>query len=182
MLRLRRPPPDSLGEALIENSQFAHTLAYSLGPLRPNPGKSSETPSRSGGGIYLSRVKRAFRPARLQSVFACGPAWTRTRDLFLIRDNCICCERLLLFKNTCKSLLFPSTVILYVHCCSGALSSNCRQMPRLRHLIPSTLMLIGLHGDSRFIQKKRSRTWLAPIRPGSFNGTAWRCRSFGTGA
>ena len=38
-------------------------LAYSPGPLPPNPLKSSETPACTGGGIYLLRVKSAFRSA-----------------------------------------------------------------------------------------------------------------------
>ncbi len=65
-------------------------------------------------------------------VFYCGPAWTRTRDLFLIRDNSACCGCLLLFKNACKSPLFTSMVVLHVYCCSRALSSNCRQSSDLR--------------------------------------------------
>src|SRR5215207_4905595 len=60
-------------------------------------------------------------------IYESGPAWTRTRDLFLIRDSCMCCGCSPLFQNTCKSLLFDSTSVLHVHCCSGALSSNCRQ-------------------------------------------------------
>ncbi len=55
-----------------------------------------------------------------------------SRDLFLIRDNCIYCGCSPLFKNTCKFLLFTSMVVLHVHCCSGALSSNCRQSSDLR--------------------------------------------------
>jgi hypothetical protein len=38
----------------------------------------------------------------------------------------------LLFKNACKSLLFSSMVVLHVHRCSRALSSNCRQSSDLR--------------------------------------------------
>src|SRR5215204_2447391 len=64
--------------------------------------------------------------------FPGGPAWTRTRDLFLIRDNCICSGCSPLFQNTCKSLLFDPTGVLHVRCCSGALSSNCRQWSGLR--------------------------------------------------
>src|SRR5918994_2779389 len=56
-----------------------------------------------------------------------GPAWTRTRDLFLIRDNSVCHSCSPPFKKCCKPALFLPTSVLCVHRCSGALSSNCRQ-------------------------------------------------------
>jgi hypothetical protein len=60
--------------------------------------------------------------------FSSGPAWTRTRDLFLIRDKTVCRGCSLLFDKSCKVAPFRSAVVVCVHRCSGALSSNCRQL------------------------------------------------------
>jgi hypothetical protein len=47
-------------------------------------------------------------------------------DLFLIRDNSVCRGRSLLFKKSCKLAPFLSMIVVRVHRCSRALSSNCR--------------------------------------------------------
>ncbi len=70
----------------------------------------------------LVRLLAVVTAQELALVHTEGP-----RDLFLISDNSLCYGCSLLFKSTCKSLLFLSMVILYVHSCSGALSSNRRQ-------------------------------------------------------
>jgi hypothetical protein len=73
--------------------------------------------------------------------FSGGPAWTRTRDLFLIRDKSVCRGCSLLFSKSCKVAVFQPTVVTSVRRCSRALSSNCRQLsdslPVWRDLLPS---------------------------------------------
>jgi len=49
----------------------------------------------------------------------------------------------LLFKNACKSLLFSSMVVLHVHRCSRALSSNCRQFSEFRRTGQAIQQLYG---------------------------------------
>ena len=98
--------------------------------------------SRSGSTFLAHRLHTglevfrnfyyALRFACKLRTFASRPAWTRTRDRFLIRDNRICYGGSQVFKNTCKTLLFTFMSVLHVHHCSGALSSNCRQSSDLR--------------------------------------------------
>jgi len=76
--------------------------------------------------------------------FPGGPAWTRTRDLFLIRDNCICSGCSPLFKSTCKPLLFTSMIVPHIYCCLGALSSNCRLSSDLHRTGQAIQQLYGV--------------------------------------
>lgn len=50
------------------------------------------------------------------------------------------CSRILKIRT------FPSIVVLYVHCCSGALSSNCPQLSDLRHTGQAIQELYGFTG------------------------------------
>src|SRR5918995_276546 len=86
-----------------------------------------------------------------------GPAWTRTRDLFLIRDNSVCHSCSPPFKKCCKPALFLPTSVLCVHHCSGALSSNCRQPASPRKLTRSRLPRFSVHPASVYPLQRR---WL----------------------